>query len=165
MKFFKYTLISASLLGCLTAAYAASAPTPTPTVGTRLLPAEVTALGGTTRYAVGRGFVTLLPVGSGGVTIKSTDGSPLTSVVNDSGVVGVSRNEVLIAQMPTATVRSQAAALLSTAKSVTYYDHLQITSVRYASFGEAVAGFEKLQAALAKAQVTLPIEYQQRKPR
>lgn len=161
MKFLKYTLISASLLGCFSIAYAA----PAPMVGTRLLPAEVTALGGTTRYTVGRAFVTVLPAASGGMTIKSTDGNPVTLVVNDSGVVGVSRNEVLIAQMPTATVRSQASALLSAAKSVTYYDHMQITSVRYNSFGEAIAGREKLQAALSKAQVTLPIEYQQRKPR
>ena len=161
MKIFKYILISASLLCCLSTAYAA----PAPTVGTRLLPAEVTELGGTTRHTVGRTFVTELPAGSGGLTIKSTDGSPVTSVVNESGVVGVSRNEVLIAQMPTATVRSQAAALLAAAKSVTYYDHMQITSVRYRSFGEAVAGREKLQAALSKAKVTLPIEYQQSKPR
>lgn len=161
MNFVKYTLISAALSGCFSTAFATSAPM----VGTRLLPAEVTALGGTTRYTVGRAFVTVLPAGSGGVTIKSTDNSPLTSVVNDSGVVGVSRNEVLIAQMPTATVRSQAGALMSAAKSVTYYDHMQITSVRYNSFGEAVAAHEKLQSVLSKAQVTLPIEYQQRKPR
>ena len=161
MKFFKYTLIAVSLLGCLSTAYSA----PAPTVGTRLLPAEVTALGGITQHTIGRGFVTELPAGSGGVTLKSTDGSLITSVINDRGVVGVSRNEVLISQMPTATVRSQAAALLSAAKSVTYYDHMQITSVRYRSLGEAVAGREKLQAALSKAKVTLPIEYQQSKPR
>ena len=161
MKLSKYIVISVSLLGSLCTAHA----TPSPVVGSRLLPAEVAALGGTTRYTVGQALVTVLPAGSGGMVVKSTDGSPSTSVVNASGVVGVSRNEVLIAQMPTATVRSQAAALLSAAKSVTYYDHMQITSVRYGSFGEAVAGREKLQAVLSKAQVTLPIEYQQRKLR
>lgn len=161
MKLFKYMVISATLLGNFCTAYA----TPTPVVGTRLSPAEVSALGAATRYTVGGVLVTVLPTANGGLTTKSTDGSPTTSVVNASGVVGISRNEVLIAQMPTAAVRSQAAALLSTAKSVTYYDHMQITSVRYGSFGEAVAGREKLQAALSKAKVTLPIEYQQRKPR
>lgn len=160
MKLSKCIVISAALLGNFCSTYANAAA-----VGTRLSPAEVSAMGATTRYSIGSALVTVLPATSGGLTTKSTDGSPTTAVVNASGVVGVSRNEVLIAQVPPATVRSQAAALLALAKTVTYYDQMQITSVRYGSFGEAVAGREKLQAVLPKAKVTLPIEYQQRKPR
>lgn len=121
-------------------------------------------MGVTERYNVGSSALAVLSSDKG-VTAKSAEGSGITTVVNDKGVVGVSRNEVLVAQISTQMVRSQAAALLSAAKTVTYYDTMQITSVRYGTFADAVAGREKLQTLFPKAQVSLPIEYQQRKPR
>ena len=163
MKSFDTRLFAAALLAgfcTLHGAYAATGVAQ----GTHLTPAEIAAMGATVRYSIGGTPVTVLPAESG-VGTRSTDGSAITTVVNAAGVVGTSRNEVLVAQIPTDTVRSQGAGLLAAAKSVSYYDHMQITSVRYASFAQAVAGRDNLQAAFPKAQVTLPVEYHQRKPR
>lgn len=133
-------------------------------IGTHVTPSELSALGTTGQYNVGGSALNVLPAEKG-VTAKSTEGPSTTTVVNDKGVVGVSRNEVLIAQVSTQVVRSQGSALLAAAKTVTYYDTMQITSVRYGTFADAVTGREKLQTMFPKAQVTLPIEYHQRKPR
>ena len=157
MKLFANRLVAAALLAGFCSFQAAHAGTAT-TQGVHLTPAEIAATGATARFTIGGSAVTVLPSADGGATATTT-------VVNTAGVVGTSRNEVLVAQIATDTVRSQGAGLLAAAKSVNYYDHLQITSVRYASFAQAVAGRDNLQAAFPKAQVTLPVEYHQRKPR
>jgi hypothetical protein len=163
MKFFNTRLIAAALMAGFCTFHAAHAGTAV-TQGGHLTPAEIAAIGSTDSFTIGSTTVTVLPTESG-VSTRSTDGSAITTVVNAAGVVGTSRNEVLVAQIPTDTVRSQGAALLAAAKNVSYFEHMQITSVRYASFAQAVAGRDKLQAMFPKAQVSLPIEFHQRKPR
>ncbi|MCZ2497631.1 hypothetical protein GN316_12760 [Xylophilus sp. Kf1] len=161
MTFFKTLLLPVALMTVVGIAQAGTALTQ----GSHLTPAEVAAMSTTaSRYTVGGTSLTVVPAANG-VTTKSTDGSTVTTVVNAGGVVGTSRNEVLVAQVATDTVRAQGATLLAGAHSVSYYDHMQITSVRYASFAQATAAFEQWRTAFPKAQVTLPVEYHQRKPR
>jgi len=129
-------------------------------VGQQLTPAEQAALGTGTRHTVAGATLRTFA----GVSARSTDGANATTVVDARGVVGTSRNEVLVSRVPTATVRALAPALTQ-ARTTDYYDHMQMTSLRYATFADAVAARERLQAALPAAQVTLPIQYQARKPR
>lgn len=161
MTFFKTLFLPVALMTVFWGAQAGTALTQ----GSHLTPAEVAAMSTTaSRFTVGGTPLMVVPATSG-VTTKSADGSTVTTVVNGGGVVGTSRNEVLVAQVPTDTVRIQGATLLAGARSVSYYEHMQITSVRYVSFAQATAAFEQWRTAFPTAQVTLPVEYQQRKPR
>ncbi|WP_295540720.1 hypothetical protein [uncultured Pseudacidovorax sp.] len=130
-------------------------------VGQALSPAELSALAAATRYDVAGTVLTPLPGG----TAVDADGRPTTMVANATGAVGLSRNEVRIAQWPTDSVRARAGTLLAGATWVQYTDHTQTTRVRYASFAEAVKAYRQLQAALPQASVALPVEFNQRRSR
>ncbi len=90
---------------------------------------------------------------------------PVTTVVNEQGLVGKSRNEVLISNISTADAKTKISAYLSQAISVKYYDHMNITALRFATFGEAAQAQAELQVLLTGAKVTLPIGFSVRTPR
>lgn len=90
---------------------------------------------------------------------------PVTTVVNEQGLVGKSRNEVLISNISTADAKTKISAYLSQAISVKYYDHMNITALRFASFSEAAQARNELQALMMGAKVTLPIEFSVPTPR
>lgn len=137
-----------------------------PEVGKQLTPAEISALGGKATHKLGERTLVELPASASPAqttTTQTTQASAAklstTMVVNESGVVGLSRNEVLIARMPTREVRSKLGALAGSAVSVQYFDHTDITSLRFATLAQAVAAREKLLALLPEAQIILPVEF------
>lgn len=90
---------------------------------------------------------------------------PVTLVVNQQGLVGESRNAVVVSQTRTALVRQQIPNLASIARTVKYYDHMNLTELRFDSFNQAISARSELLALMPKAQVSVPIEYAPRRPR
>jgi hypothetical protein len=88
----------------------------------------------------------------------SADG---TMVANELGAVGLSRNEVLISQVPTAQVRKSIDSIAGSASSVTYYEPTQITVLRFATLAQAVQARSQILALLPKAGVSVPVDFAQ----
>lgn len=83
----------------------------------------------------------------------------VTQVVNERGVVGESRNEVVVSQVSADSVRQAAASLSSTPVSAEYYGHMNISTLRFASFQEAVNARTQLKKLLPQARVDVPVQY------
>ena len=148
-----------------------------PGIGTLLTAEEQESLGANKAVQVGaRQFKILaeekvVPATGAAVATKNAQSAsgaafdPVTTVVNEQGLVGKSRNEVLISNIPTADAKTKISAYLSQAISVKYYEHMNITALRFATFGEAAQARAELQLLLTSAKVTLPIEFSVRTPR
>lgn len=167
-------LVRIALYGLSVAALSAQAA---PGIGTALTAEEQTSLTANAPVQVGgRQFriyseEKVAPASGAAVASKNAQSSsgaaldPVTTVVNEQGLVGKSRNEVLISNIPTAEAKAKISAYLSQAISVKYYDHMDITALRFATFGEAAQAQAELQALLTGAKVTLPIKFSVRTPR
>lgn len=95
------------------------------------------------------------------VPVQGGDSS--TTLIDSSRRLGRTENQVSIVEQPTDKVRSQLAGLLGRAASVKYYDHMNITLVRYVSIQQAVQGLADLRAAMPGAAIGLPVSFSQRK--
>ena len=74
--------------------------------------------------------------------------------------MGESRNEVLVSRVPVQAVRQAVGQLGIRAVSVQYYDHIAISSLRFASFEDTAAARERLKSLLpADAGVDVPVRY------
>lgn len=85
--------------------------------------------------------------------------SAVTQVANERGVVGESRNEVVVSQVSVDSVRQAAAGLSAAPVSAQYYGHMNLSALRFASFQEAVNARTQLMKALPQARVDVPIQY------
>ena len=85
--------------------------------------------------------------------------SAVTQVANERGVVGESRNEVVVSQVPVDSVRQAVSSLPATPVSAEYYGHLNISTLRFASFQDAVNARAQLKKTLPQARVDVPIQY------
>jgi len=135
-------------------------------VGQKLPPEELSKLSAATTVRLGGKDYRVLP---GTLSAKSTGAATARAesmVVNASGVVGISRNEVVISQVPTQTVRQVAGNLSPAAMQAQYYDHMDISALKFASFQEAVSARDQLKKLLPDgAGVDVPIRYGQPRPR
>jgi len=123
------------------------------TVGQRLNKEQIRSLGALQSVVIDTRSYQVLQTGT------SANGQPVTTLLNQNGVVGQTHHELLISSEPTAQVRRQAGAALATAAEVTYYDHTNITVARYASLDQAIAALAQVRAALPEAKVGLPITF------
>jgi len=127
--------------------------------GQQLSPAELKSLAGTTAVRLGSQSFQTLPASA---TAKSAGamGSPVTLVVNDRGVVGESRNEVIVSQVSTQEVQQKVGKLSRSATGIQYFDHMNISKLTFASFQDAAAAREQLKTLLPPAAgVDVPIRY------
>lgn len=84
-----------------------------------------------------------------------------TWVVNELGVVGLSRHEVLVAQVDTAAVQALVASgVLPSVLQESYNPSTRIATLRFASFAQAVQARAALAGRLPGASVTVPVQYQ-----
>jgi hypothetical protein len=123
------------------------------TAGQRLSKEQVQALGALQNVEIDARAYRVLQTRTG------ANGQPVTALLNQDGVVGLTHHEVLISNQPTAQVRQQADATLATAVEVTYYDHTHITVARYASLEQAITALAKIRTAVPEAMVGLPITF------
>lgn len=143
------------LLGLVGASLALSshAAPGNPTVGQKLTPEQIAQWGNLPVYQIGKSEFRVIPPGSSerGVTL----------VINAQGIVGVSRNEVAISNVPAQTAEAQLRRADPQPASVEHFDTAGVTIARYANFGQAVQALGMLQTALPQAQVRLPIQFRQ----
>lgn len=151
------------ILLCLSLASATALAQVSPRVGTVLSPSERTSLQSQPPVSVGQQQVRVLSVVAPQANGASRSANPTTLVVNADGVVGQSDNIVMISRLPTSQVQSRAARWISQAVSVQYYEHMNITMLRFATFSDAVAARTALEQALPEAGVALPIQYTAKK--
>jgi len=136
--------------------------------GQKLPPEELSKLSDATKVRLGGqdfrvvpGTLSALSARSAGTTAKAE-----SMVVNARGVVGISRNEVVISQVPTETVRQVAGKLSPAAMQAQYYDHTDISALKFGSFQEAVSARDQLKKLLPDgASVDVPIRYGQPRAR
>lgn len=83
----------------------------------------------------------------------------VTQVVNERGVVGESRNEVVVSQVPVESARQAVASLSTAPVSAAYYGHMNLSTLRFASFQEAVDARTQLKKLLPQARVDVPVQY------
>lgn len=82
-----------------------------------------------------------------------------TLVLNAQGIVGISRNEVLVAKAQEDQIRSVAGRAAHAPASVQHFAPTGLTVLTYANFAQAVAGLETIKAGLPDATVRLPVQF------
>ncbi|MGC3030382.1 hypothetical protein ACPUER_35565 [Burkholderia sp. DN3021] len=90
---------------------------------------------------------------------KGVSSSAVTQVINENGVVGESRNNVVVSQVSVDRVKQAVAGLSPTPVSAQYYDHMSISTLYFASFQAAVSARTQLKKVLPQARVDVPIRY------
>ena len=92
---------------------------------------------------------------------KAAGAAPVvvTKVINEKGVVGESRNNVVTSLVSADKVKQVAAGLSPSPVSSQYYAHLNVATLRFASFPDAVSASIQLKKVLPQAQVDVPIRY------
>ncbi len=156
MKLSFRALLCATAMSASLAGHAGSS---TYVAGQRLSPAELAKLSGTATVRLGSQSFRTLP---GPATTKSLDtaANAATLVVNERGVVGESRNEVLVSQVATQDVRQKLGKLSHPAISAEYFDHMNLSKLKFATFQDAVNARDQLKTLLAPdAGVDVPIRY------
>ncbi|NMV36608.1 hypothetical protein [Ralstonia insidiosa] len=98
---------------------------------------------------------------SSGTRTKSAGATSaaVTQVANERGVVGESRNEVVVSQVAVDSVRQAVAGLAVTPVSAEYYSHTSISTLRFASFQDAVDARALIKKLLPQARVDVPVRY------
>lgn len=132
-----------------------------PRVGTVLAGSELAAVRTQPTVSIGAQQVRVL--GSATPQSSASGSSPVTLIVNEDGVIGQSENIVMISRVPVSQVQTRAARWVAQAVSVQYYDHMDMTLLRFANFSEAAAARTAIERALPEAGVALPIQYTPRK--
>ena len=82
-----------------------------------------------------------------------------TLLLNAQGMVGVSRNEVVVANASEDQVRAAAGHAAHAPESVRHFDPTGTTVLRYADFAQAIAGLDAIKAGLPGASVRLPVQF------
>lgn len=123
--------------------------------GQKLSKAEIAQWGTLTTYDIGGSRLRLIP--------PQHSGSEDTLLLNARGVVGSSRNEIVIAG-----VGAEAQAVIQQTQprptSVQHFEATGITMLKYADFGQAVEALAALKAALPDAQIGLPVMFSKQAP-
>lgn len=91
--------------------------------------------------------------------------NPMTTVINELGAVGESRNEVVISQVKPAEVRSAVTQLKLATVSTSYYETTGVSTLRFASFDQAAWAHERLSSLLPNAVLAVPVRYTELKAR
>jgi hypothetical protein len=89
----------------------------------------------------------------------STADSPNTVVINSVGAVGISKNELLISNVPTSKVKAVLQSMSVSSVATVYYDHMDISSLRFASLQAAVSARDALSPVLPQATFDVPVRY------
>ena len=89
----------------------------------------------------------------------STADSLVTVVVNSVGAVGISKNVLLISNVPTSKVKTVLQSMAVGSVSTTYYDHMDISRLRFASLQAAVSARDSLSPVLPQATFDVPVQY------
>ncbi|KVP68172.1 hypothetical protein WJ92_33055 [Burkholderia ubonensis] len=92
-------------------------------------------------------------------TAADATSGAVTQVINENGVVGESRNNVVVSQVSVDRVKQAAARLSPMPVSAQYYGHINISTLHFASFQAAVNARTQLKKALPQARVDVPIQY------
>lgn len=97
--------------------------------------------------------------------LKEAESAGISYVINSQGQVGRSLNEIIITRATADEVQQAISGLKTTPASVRHYEHLDSSSLRFATFEQAVSAQNELKTLLPQAAIALPIQYQRRKPR
>jgi|GEM_PF-2210480 len=124
-------------------------------IGQKLNKAEIAELGDMPEYKIGKLRVKVLPS-------PYTD-ADITYLLNSRGVVGTSRNQVLIADA-SAETQSSVEQVQPRPTSVQYHEQTRILVATYSDFGQAVDALEAIKSAQPDAKVALPMVFKQQKP-
>ena len=95
----------------------------------------------------------------------STQSSPNTFVANNQGVIGSSQNIVIISEAPPMQVRSIAKNIVNSAVSTQYYEHLNVSTLQFRNFNQAVTAYHQLVKLFPNATITVPIKFSEPSPR
>jgi len=125
------------------------------TPGQKLTKAEIAEWGALTEYKIGSSRVRIIP--------PQYSGSQDTLLLNAQGVVGISRNEVVVSEAP-AGVQAVIQQTQPRPVSVQHFEPTDITVAKYADFAQAVDALRALKAALPGAKVGLPVQFSKQVP-
>lgn len=87
-----------------------------------------------------------------------------TLLLNEQGMVGISYNEITVANAQEVQVRAAASRAAHAPLTLRHYTPTGITVLRYAEFGQAVEGLNVLKAGLPEATVRLPVQFGKPRP-
>ncbi len=90
---------------------------------------------------------------------QDTAGPAVTFLLNAESMVGQSTHQVVVTRQPVEAVRQYLRTQTSGFAEATYYDHMQITLLSFATLQQAVQGLAQIRAALPEARVQLPIRF------
>lgn len=160
MKILKSLCVLSILLSVMTASHANNGLA----IGTKLTAEELSKL-----QEVNGAGQSFKIVKESNVVEPSTRSASLgvskTYVADVNGIVGMSLNTVTISDIPVEQVRSKAIHTLSSANSVKYFDHLNIISLQFKSFQDALEAQSQLLQLFPNATVSVPIQFSERKLR
>lgn len=95
----------------------------------------------------------------------STRSSPNTLVANNQGVIGSSQNIVIISETSPMQVKSIAKNIVNSAVSTQYYEHLNVSTLQFRNFNQAVTAYHQLVKLFPNATITIPIKFSEPSPR
>lgn len=123
--------------------------------GQQLSQTEIAEIDGLTEYKIGKMRVQVMPA-------PYTSGDT-TWLINSHGVVGVSRNQVMVAD---AGPDAQQTVEHTQPRPVSVQSHKQtgIVVATYSDFGQAVQALKAIQAALPDAKAALPMVFNLQTP-
>ena len=159
-------LKSAALFVMLLAMSLTQAQTTNPNLGRQLSTAELAKNANAPSVRLdGKVFRILNGVPVTGANSVALVSDRVTQVVNDQGVVGESRNEVIISEIAPNRVRDSIDRLKVAPVSVNYYEHIDLSTLRFSSFQDAVDAYDQLKKLLPQARVHVPVKYGKAMPR
>lgn len=91
--------------------------------------------------------------------------SPSTLLVNERGLVGKSLHNVVISEVKTSLVQERLSSLSIPTIASSFYEHMDISKLRFDTFADAVAARSQLLDLLPGAQVHVPIKYAVKRPK
>lgn len=125
------------------------------TPGQVLSEAEIAKWGTLPTYEIGKSRIRVIP--------PQYSGSQDTFLLNAQGMVGSSRNEVVVSEAP-ADVQAVIQQTQPRPVSVQHFEPTGITVAKYADFAQAVDALRALKAALPGAKVGLPVQFGKQVP-
>ena len=153
LRFFAFLL-------CLGSGLAHSAPESL-RVGMTLSANQVTQISGRELLVHGKPLK-VVSTPQGNRLKEATETAESSFVINDRGQVGRSLNEIIITRVSAEQVQQAVSALKTAPASIRHYEHLNSSSLRFATFDQAVAAQTQMKSLLPQAAVALPIEYHRR---
>lgn len=100
------------------------------------------------------------------VLAASAGAEPVSTLADSRDIVGRSRNEVVVSELPTAQVQAAVNSLALDAVSTKYYAHMNLSVLRFRSFAAAAGAKDQLAKALPDtAKLSVPVQFSEVKPR